>query len=205
MTPTVAEANLRAAIDSGDLDRIAAATVALDQLGQPSRPKVTLLGAALYYAEVGLRVFPLSPGSKIPFRGSSGCLDATSNPELIRDWWDRDPDSNIGIATGHKVDVVDIDGAPGQKSRAEHWDPIFEQIDRDAVAKSLTPRPGGMHVWVPATGDGNRTGIFPGIDYRGVGGFIVAPPSVLIEGKCKDTDTPGPYRFLGTPSFERLG
>jgi hypothetical protein len=168
------------------------------------KPAVSLLSAALYYATQGLRVFPLSPGSKIPFRGSDGCLAATSNADLIRDWWEQDPDSNIGLATGHKVDVVDIDGPAGQKSRVDHWADIFEQIDADGIAKVTTPRPGGMHIYVPANGQGNAAAILPGIDIRGAGGYVLAPPSVLIEGRCKPSDTPGTYRFLGTPNFGDL-
>jgi hypothetical protein len=168
------------------------------------KPVVSLLSAALYYASMGLRVFPLSPGSKIPFKGSDGCLGATSNPELIRDWWGDDPDSNIGLATGYLVDVIDIDGPAGQKSRVDHWADIFEQIDADSIAKVTTPRPGGMHIWVPANGQGNAAGILPGVDIRGAGGYVLAPPSILVEGRCKPSDTPGTYRFLGIPQLDGL-
>jgi hypothetical protein len=164
----------------------------------------SMLASALWYATQGLRVFPLSPGSKIPFKGSDGCLAATTNPDLIRDWWDQDPDSNIGLATGYKVDVVDIDGPAGQKSRVDHWEDIFGQVDSDKVAVVSTPRPGGMHIYVPANGQGNAAAILPGIDIRGAGGYVLAPPSVLIEGRCKPSDTPGTYRFLGTPNFGGL-
>jgi hypothetical protein len=164
----------------------------------------SMLASALWYATQGLRVFPLSPGRTIPFRGSDGCLGATSNADLIRDWWEQDPDSNIGLATGYKVDVVDIDGPAGQKSRVDHWADIFEQVDSDKVAVVSTPRPGGMHIYVPANGQGNAAAILPGIDIRGAGGYVLAPPSVLIEGRCKPSDTPGTYRFLGTPNFGGL-
>lgn len=178
----------------------------------------SLLGSALWYAEQGLRVFPLSPGSKIPFKGSDGCLGATRNAELIHDWWGRHPDANIGIATGYLVDVVDIDGAKGQMSRAERWcakgvaceqreikgthwgledcahgPGIFAKIEEMGVAKVLTPRPGGMHIYLKATGRGNHADLAPGVDYRGLGGYVVAPPSA--------TDV-GTYRFLGTPNFD---
>jgi hypothetical protein len=60
------------------------------------------------------------------------------------------------------------------------------------VAKVLTPRRPGMHLYVPAQGRGNKAAMYPGVDYRGQGGYVVAPPSV--------TDV-GAYRFLGTPNF----
>lgn len=189
-----AEAEARAAIDSGDLDRIAAATSTVDALDKP-KPAATLHQAALWYAGVGLRVFPLSPRSKIPFKGSKGCKEATSDPDAINAWWVETPDANIGIATGHLIDVVDIDGLEGQRSRAQHWDDIFATIDEDCLAKILTPRRGGMHLYVPAQGDGNSAHLFPGVDYRGAGGYVVAPPSVNDQGA---------YRFLGTPDLARL-
>lgn len=187
-------------------------------MSEDPKPAVTMRGAALWFAEQGLRVFPITPGTKIPFKGSNGCLSASSNAELIRDWWDRDPDSNIGIATGYLVDVVDIDGAKGQQSRAERWcargvdcetrgmkrlpwdvddcdhgPGIFAKIEEMGVAKVLTPRPGGMHIYLKATGRGNHADLAPGVDYRGLGGYVVAPPSA--------TDV-GTYRFLGTPNFD---
>lgn len=161
----------------------------------------TLLGAALYYAEQGLRVFPLSPGSKIPYRGSNGCLDASGNAEIIADWWERDPDSNIGIATGHLVDVVDYDGFEGQRSRAQHWDLTFGLIEAGNLGKVLTPRPGGMHLYIRATGRGNRANIAPKVDFRGLGGFAVAPPSVL--DPYVGCPNGGNYRWLGIPDFHR--
>ena len=166
-----------------------------------ARPQPSMLGVALWYAERGLRVFPLQPGRKIPFGGSRGCHDATTDADRIRAWWTNTPDANIGLATGHLVDVVDIDGAPGQKSRVEHWEDLFGRIDDDALAKVLTPRPGGMHIYVPATGDGNAAGIVPGVDYRGAGGYVLAPPSVIAPG---GKDTPGRYRFLGVPQLDGL-
>lgn len=190
---TAIEADLIDAMDRNDEATITRLGGLLDSI--PEKPAVTLHSAALYYASIGLHVFPLQPRSKIPMRGSGGCKDATTDPELITRWWTGNPSANIGIATGFLIDVVDIDGPKGQASRVEHWESTFETIDRDAIARVLTPRPGGMHLMVPATGDGNSAGIFPGIDYRGVGGYVVAPPS--------RTDV-GSYRFLGTPDLTKI-
>lgn len=190
MTPYTiddAEADVRAALDRGDVEQITTLAAVLDELDQAARearPTPSLLGSALWYAEQGLHVFPLTPGAKIPLPRSRGFKDATTDAEQIRAWWAQTPDANIGIATGHLVDVVDIDGAPGQASRAGHW-PMFERLA--VIGKVLTPRPGGMHLFVPATGEGNRAGILPGVDYRGVGGYVVAAPS--------RTDV-GTYRWL---------
>jgi hypothetical protein len=194
LTLDAAEADMRAVVEAGDPARISAAAALVDRL-EEKRPAVSLHSAALYYAGIGLKVFPLSPGSKIPFKGSNGCKAASSNHDVVDGWWADSPDANIGIATGHLVDVVDIDGQPGQLSRVRHWDAVFAKIEADCIAKVLTPRKGGMHIYVPATGDGNGAHIVEGVDYRGAGGYVVAPPS--------RTDV-GPYRFLGTPDLASL-
>lgn len=183
---------------------------------------VPLISAALYYADRGLRVFPLSPGTKIPFKGSNGCLDASSNADIVRGWWESTPEANIGIATGHLVDVVDIDGPPGQASRVKHWcynadcraagsqaqpptdwthlcehDGVFNAFERACIGKVSTPRPGGMHLYIPAQpGASNGARLFDGVDYRGLGGYVVAPPSIITEGP-----NPGTYRWIGTPTL----
>lgn len=227
------EAQLVEAWRTGDLENGRRLEAELDRLqaeADARKAAVTLHSAALWYASVGLRVFPLSPGTKIPFKGSNGCNDASTNVDVTNGWWDRDPDANIGLATGHLVDVVDIDGLPGQQSRTQHWcydetckqagslpqppadwtplcdhDGVFNRIERDHIAKVTTPRPGGMHLFVPATGDGNKAGIFPGVDYRGKGGYVVAPPSVISEEYARAHGChAGRYSFLGTPRLTDL-
>jgi hypothetical protein len=142
-----------------------------DSIPRPAVPD--LLTAALYYASLGMRVFPLQPNSKIPYGKSNGCKDATSDPDRIRDWWTKAPASNLGIATGHLVDVIDLDGLPGvlSFSHMEGLPPV--------IGRARTVRPGGWHLFIRSTGIGNRAGVLPGIDIRGDGGYVVAAPSVI--------------------------
>lgn len=188
---TTLEAAFRAALDAGDAHQISHYTNLIEQQETDKTP-VPLISAALWYAEHGLHIFPLQPGSKIPYGGTRGCKDATNDAEQIRTWWTDRPDSNIGLATGHRVDVVDIDGATGQKSRVTNWD-MFATLH--VIATVATPRPGGMHLYVPASGQGNKAGLLPSIDYRGNGGYVVAPPS--------RTDI-GSYRFLNPLTLDAL-
>lgn len=223
MNPTTiaeTEAAAQAALDAGDPATIAAAADRVDTTEQQTRkPEATLHQAALWYASQGIAVFPLRPGMKAPLPSCDRCRarncpgieecghdlchglkGATTDPAKVADWWTRWPSANIGLPTGGRFDVVDIDGHPGQQSRVAHWEPVFAQIDSDALAKVLTPRPGGMHIYVPATGDGNAAGIVDGVDYRGAGGYVLAPPSV-IRARPNGKDTPGRYRFIGTPNL----
>ena len=48
-----------------------------------------LLAAALEYARMGWPVFPLN--GKIPFKGSHGVKDATTDLDQIRKWWRQHP------------------------------------------------------------------------------------------------------------------
>ena len=55
--------------------------------------------AALELAAQGFRVFPLKPAGKTPLiRGGRGCLDATTDPEMVQAWWRGAPEAGIGVA-----------------------------------------------------------------------------------------------------------
>lgn len=178
------ETDLRTAIDTGDQGLIDHLGDQVDNLTRP-RATPTVLASALWYAEVlNLHVFPIQPGVKLPYKGTRGFKDASTDADVIRGWWEQWPDSNVAIATGHLVDVVDIDGALGQQSRCANW-AMF--ADLHVIATVSTPRAGGMHLFVPASGLGNKAGLLPGVDYRGEGGYVLAPPSHTVDGV---------YRFL---------
>lgn len=66
---------------------------------------------ALHYAEKGLAVFPLACRDKVP-AVVGGCKVATTEKTTIERWWDKNPQYNIGIATGNKSSglvVIDLD------------------------------------------------------------------------------------------------
>lgn len=133
-----------------------------------------LANAARWYAAQGIPVFPLMPGEKKPFPGSRGFKDATTDPAQVNRWWTTHPQANIGLPTGGLFDVIDIDGEQGAVSYRELRD--TDVIPR-IYGKATTGRPCSRHLYIAATGDGNSAGVWPGIDYRGAGGYVVAPPS----------------------------
>jgi hypothetical protein len=179
LTPQLIEAEIREAIADGDSERIIKGQLILDNLAAKVLPG--LCASALWYTSKGLHVFPVQAGGKIPYRGFRWRDEATTNMEAIRGWWTRWPSANIGIATGHLIDVIDIDGPPdGIKS----WSlMVKEDKVPETLGKVSTPRPGGNHLYVPAkAGYGNGAKIKPGVDYRGLGGYVVAPPSRTPQG-----------------------
>lgn len=169
-TPNDTEEAIRQAMQAGRWGEAEKLGAQLDRQPRPAG----LISAALWYATQGLPVFPLQPGAKIPLPGSRGCLEATTDQAVIIQWWTARPDANIGLATGHTVDVIDIDGALGVRSWCAHWDDL--PIPLGVVN---TPRPGGTHLYIEALGGGNRAAVLPGVDLRGKGGYVVAPPSIL--------------------------
>jgi hypothetical protein len=169
-----------AANDGETLDRIAAQLDAQDEQRRArlERPEA-LAEAAGWYAAHGIAVFPLRPGSKVPLT-INGFKAATTDSEQVARWWQRTPAANVGLPTGLTFDVIDVDGPAGVVAIA----PFVEEIRRDALGLVSTPRPGGLHYYVPPVGDrGNRAGLLPDVDYRGTGGYVVAPPSVNAEGR----------------------
>lgn len=137
---------------------------------------------ALKYAEMGFSVFPLKPRSKAPAT-ENGFKNATTDKARITNWWDNHPDSNIGIATGAVsggLVVIDLDrheekGVNGYEALKE-WQ--RENGDLPDTWMSVTGSGGYHWIYRDAAGHGCRTGLYEGIDVRGDGGYIVAPPSI---------------------------
>lgn len=161
--------------------------------------KLSRMGrAAIKYAvDYGWRVFPLhytddaglcscgkadcgGPG-KHP-RTPRGCLDASTEPDVIRGWWTRWPDANVGIATGGGLVVIDVDprsgGDDGMVDLRARLGALPDTVE------ALTGG-GGRHVYLSTTVEvRNSAGVLaPGVDVRGEGGYVVAPPSTHASGR----------------------
>lgn len=169
-----------------------------------AKPSPALGPSALWYAKQGWPVFPLRPRntkcdgdkkcvemgacqcSKKPPKGSRGFKDASTDLVQVKAWWTKTPDANIGLATGHNFDVIDIDGPVGIQSLSEMEDGAIPEVH----GKVSTPR--GFHLYVLPTGDGCRAGVVPGIDYRGDGGYVIAPPSKVGKREYTWVERPSP-------------
>lgn len=187
------------------LDGLAGRLAAAARAGDDAPAHERMLRVALAYAALGLRIMPVwhvladgvcacgddthAPGrpgekdaGKHP-RVRRGVGEATGDPRIIRAWWGGWPHAGIAIATGHLVDVVDIDSADALRTVAD-----LAAAGRipGPIATARTGRPGGVHWIIPASGAGNAQGHgpFAGIDYRGVGGYIIAAPTVHRTGRA---------------------
>lgn len=147
----------------------------------------SMYDAAIEYAKKGFAVFPLKYRDKVPLT-RNGCKDATTDVAQIKAWWQKYPNANIGLATGsvsQNVFVIDLDidedcGIDGYHS-LEDWQ--REHGDFPETWTAITGR-GGYHLYYRGNGKiKNRAGIIDGVDIRGNGGYVVAPPSIHKNGR----------------------
>lgn len=138
------------------------------------------LAAALRCAAKGWPVLPLR--GKLPAT-VHGCKDATTDRGVVAEWWRRDPEANLGIATGTRagVWVLDLDLHDPTASGLVSMQAL-EGV-HGPLPDTLTVRTGtgGLHMYWRMPQDRkvrNRAAIRAGIDARGDGGYVVAPPSV---------------------------
>ena len=136
-----------------------------------------ILRQAFAYAHRGWPVFPCLPGQKIPAT-THGYKDATTDEQQITEWFGRGQHWNLAIATGAPgPDVLDID-QHGQAGNGYRGFARLRQagLVNGAAAYVRTPA-GGMHAYF--AGSDQHCGRLPGhhLDFRGTGGYIVAPPS----------------------------
>jgi hypothetical protein len=122
-----------------------------------------------------------------------GVKDATCNRARILAWWTRHPQANIGLATGQRFDVLDVDGPAGAQAIRE-LAAIHGLVSSGPLVRTGG---GGWHLYLVPTGLGNvHPRDLPHVDWRGRGGYVVAPPSRHASGHpyqwaagC-DLDTP---------------
>jgi hypothetical protein len=138
-------------------------------------------------------IFPLRPGSRASFTSKEDNgrrWGASRDPGVIRDYWERWSNANIGLPTGSANDllVLDIDTPEGHdkdgfaslKDLEERHEPLPRTL------QATTPN-GGLHYYfgkpphIPIRSTASE--LAPGIDIRCNGGMVVCPPSTR-KGKA---------------------
>ncbi len=148
----------------------------------------SLLSAALNYSERGFSVIPLGPKGKEPLIPWTDYQKRPATEEKIKSWWAEWPDANVGIITGavSKIIAVDVDSVEGVdfligklgENPGLSGEPNFQTVaNKTGRGYHATYRHPGFSVK-------NSAGkISVGIDIRGDGGYIVAPPSIHANGR----------------------
>jgi len=142
------------------------------------------LRAALKYRERGYSVIPINPGNKKPFNAWKEFQDRLPTDTEVREWWEQHQNAMIGIVTGpiSGICVVDIDRYADDYDEPTELEYFPEGLITPTVQ---TPR-GGTHLYFKYPENSVLTinaRALPGIDFRGNGGYIIAPPSMNGTGK----------------------
>lgn len=134
----------------------------------------------MFYASQGLPVFPVVAGTKIPEEGMAWKVCATTDPEVITQWWDIYPDANIGLPMGNKagMNCLDVDQKEGKQGFLSYRDILPEQY-----SGPIQQTPSGGHHWFfqyePGFSNFTNKGDHGGLDMRTDAGYILAAPSVF--------------------------
>jgi Bifunctional DNA primase/polymerase, N-terminal/AAA domain len=139
-----------------------------------------IVSQGIAYAKRGWAVFPVNAKTKRPL------IDhwpnrATTNPKSIRATWGPNPWAGMGIVTGNGLVVVDLDVKQGIDGPGNFADYLSNRGITLPQTMTVRTRSGGEHRYyrVPEGAEYfNSAGkIAPGVDLRGTGGFVVAPPT----------------------------
>ena len=161
--------------------------------------------AAQDYLGRGWSVIPVRAREKRPAVPWKTYQDRLVSGQTLHEWFSRSPDYNVAIVTGalSGLVVVDVDPRHGGKES-------LRELEREHGAlpetiESVTGG-GGRHLYFSHPGGDvpNRTNIKPGIDLRGDGGCVVAPPSVHPSGKryrWKKAHGPGDVELAALPDW----
>jgi putative DNA primase/helicase len=183
----------------------------------PIRCEHNMLDAALAHAAQGLAIFPLhnplpdgscSCGKKDCGKSTGkhprtidGFKAATTDELRIRRSYRDAPDANIGLPCGQAngIFVLDVDGAKGEQS-------LTRLVDVNgplpATRKVVTGNGYQLYFKHPGVKIRNAAPInleYPGLDSRGDGGYVVAPPSLHYSGSRYATDPQCPDQNADAP------
>jgi hypothetical protein len=158
--------------------------------------------AAMEYVQRGWLVFPLhyavskgkcscsQPDCQSPAKHpmtKQGLKDASKDHKQIKEWWTRNPQANIGICTGEESGLVVIDIDP-RHGGMESMKSIGKLGSLPVMTPTVATGGGGEHIYLSYPNNGRRIrntvalAGYQGIDLRGDGGYVVAPPSRHISG-----------------------
>lgn len=152
---------------------------------------------ALKYLQLGLSVIPLRPNGKEPLFPWKEYQKRLPTEAEVIEWWTQSANANIGIVTGliSGVVVIDLDGPEGLQTALA--------MNLTSSVISFTGR--GKHLWYRHPGGTNNienaVRKYPGLDIRGDGGYVVAPPSVHENGHRYRWLKPFVGNAINLPSF----
>lgn len=158
--------------------------------------------AAQALIRAGQPVFPCwshGPKAKAPMT-KHGVKDATLDTAQVKRWWSQHRDAALGIPTGVKYDVLDVDVKRDVDGRV-HLPRLNRLGLLNGCQRVVRTPSGGYHLFFPAAPAGalaNRANALLGLDVRSHGGYVLAAPSyIAVEGDGDEPGYEGAYADLG--------
>jgi hypothetical protein len=118
----------------------------------------------------------------------NGLADASSDPDVIRQWWKAYPEANLATRTGDVAWVLDLDGLEGIRAFSQ-WADGHPDLPEVPTARTGG---GGRHLFYvqnPDVRNGAKLSGAP-VDVRGVNGYVILPPSNHQTGGCYRWELP---------------
>ena len=157
------------------------------QQAQPVQPlqavRQEVAEAALRYLAAGWSVLPLRAGDKRPLIRWQELQARRPSQATVTGWFTQWPHANIGVVTGaiSRLVVLDVDPRHGGDASLRDLQTHFGTLPATVEARTGG---GGRHLYFAHPGGlvRNHAGLAQGIDLRGDGGYVVAPPSLHPSG-----------------------
>lgn len=140
--------------------------------------------AAIDYLQRRWSVIPMRGRDKRPAIRWLEFQHRLATRDEVKTWCQRWPQCNVGIVTGEISGLVVLDIDPKHGGAASLTKLIQEHGPLPHTVEAHTGG-GGRHLYFSHPGGvvRNKVGLAPGIDLRGDGGCVVAPPSTHVSGK----------------------
>ncbi len=145
--------------------------------------------AAHQYLNIGFSVFPCGADKRPLIKWTKYQTERATHGE-IETWFKQMPDMNIGIATGALSGIAVVDVEAGGD---------IERFPPTVMAKTQGQ---GWHLYYKYPSDEirNSTRITDLTDVRGIGGFVVAPPSIGAKGSYEWIRAPWDFEMAEYPA-----
>ena len=153
-------------------------------------PRETALGLAVQ----GVHVFPAPPNTKKSYKSAAFNNDVnwgmTRDPQQVRRDFRRWPDAGVGLPTGKVNGIFVVEADKKDVDGVANLDRLREQYgDFPSTPTAISPS-GSPHYYFRHPGDdtciqNSRSKLAPGVDVRGDGGMVIAPPTVRKDGQYR--------------------
>lgn len=121
-------------------------------------------------------------------RTANGFQDSSSSPDIVRQWWTRWSNANIGVPTGFQNHIAVLDVDPrhdGDKSLAK----LEAKYGKIPSTFTVQTGSGGSHFYFSRYAGPKLKSVsnalgdeYPGLDWKSEGGYVVGPGSLHVSG-----------------------